>query len=398
VPAGHDFDYINADVLLNRMTVGADGRLMLPDGMSYRILVLPQTDRLRPELLRKLRELVAGGATVVGPRPSKSPSLMGYPASDAEAAQLAAELWGDIDGVSRNYNRIGKGQVVYGLPLTDVLKSINLASDFEYAGGLDADVAWMHRRTETADIYYVANLSDQARNLQTRFRVAGKTAEIWRPDTGAIEPAGYSIADGLTTVPLQLDERELVFVVFRQPTPQQARPIQTPSTSVLATIAGPWDMTFPPNLGAPEKIELPQLSPWSANTNEGVRFFSGTATYSKTIQVQQNWIATGTRVMLDLGAVNDLAEVVVNGRSIATAWKPPYRVDVTAALRVGANAVQIKVTNEWTNRMLGDRGAPPERRVLAPAAPGGRGGGGGQPPASGLLGPVRLLAMGNPRQ
>jgi (4-O-methyl)-D-glucuronate---lignin esterase len=392
VPAGHDFDYINADVLLNRMSVGADGRLMLPDGMSYRILVLPQTDRMRPELLRKLRELVAGGATVVGPRPSKSPSLMGYPASDAEATQLAAELWGDIDGVSRNYNRIGKGQVVYGLPLTDVLKSINLAPDFEYAGGLDADVAWMHRRTESADIYYVANLSDQRRNFQTRFRVAGKTAEIWHPDTGETEPAGYSISDGRTSVPLELAERELVFVVFRQGAAQQARQVQTPATSVLATIGGPWDVTFPANLGAPQKIQIAALAPWSANADQGVKFFSGTATYAKTIQVQPNWIASGSRTMLDLGAVNDLAEVVVNGRSLATVWKPPYRVDVTGALRAGANNVQIKVTNEWTNRMIGDRGAPPERRVLAPLPAGARGGGGdGQPPASGLLGPVRLI-------
>src|SRR5262245_19761480 len=396
VPAGHDFDYVNADVLLNRITVGADGRLMLPDGMSYRILVLPQTDRMRPELLRKLRELVAGGATVVGPRPSKSPSLMGYPATDAEAAQLAAQLWGDIDGVSRNYNRIGKGQVVYGLPLTDVLKSINLAPDFDYAGGLDAEVAWMHRQTETADIYYIANLSDQPRNLQTRFRVTGRTAEIWRPDTGDIEPAAYSIAGERTTVPLQLDEREAVFVVFRQPAPQQARQVQAPSTSVLATIGGPWDVAFPPNSGAPERIQLVELTPWSAHADEGVKFFSGTATYAKTIQVQPSWIASGARLMLDLGSVNDLAEVVVNGRPVAIAWKPPYRVDVTGALRAGSNDVQIKVTNEWTNRMIGDRGAPPERRVLAPAA-GGRGGGGvGQPAASGLLGPVRLIAVGRP--
>jgi hypothetical protein len=377
------------------MTVSADGRLTLPDGMSYRILVLPQTDRMRPELLRKLRELVAGGATVVGPRPSKSPSLMGHPASDVEVARLAAELWGDIDGVSRNYNRIGRGQVVYGLALTDVLRSINLAADFEYAGGVGADVSWIHRRTETADIYYVANLTDQPRSVEMRFRVAGKAAEVWRPDTGEIEPAGYSVAGGRTTVPLRLDERELIFVVFRQAAPpQEARQFPAPLTNVLATIGGPWDVSFPPNLGAPEKLQLAELAPWNANTNEGVRFFSGTATYTKSVQVEQSWIASGNRrVMLDLGAVNDLAEVVVNGKPVATAWKPPYRVDVTGALRAGANNIEIKVTNQWTNRMLGDRGAPPERRVLA-AAGGGRGGGaGGQAPVSGLLGPVRLIAV-----
>jgi hypothetical protein len=395
VPQGHDFDYINADVLLNRMTIGPDGRLTLPDGMSYRILVLPQTDTMRPELLAKVRELVAGGATVVGPRPARSPSLMGYPQTDNKVVELAAELWGDIDGISRNYHRLGKGQVVWGLPLTDVLKSINLVPDFEHGGALDADMAWIHRRSSDAEIYYVANLSDRPQDLQTRFRVAGKSAEIWHPDTGEIQPAAYSTASGRTTVPLHLEERELVFVVFRSPASQTERQVPVVASSVLTTVSGPWDVTFPPNLGAPERVQLAALTPWSANTNEGVKFFSGTATYSKNIQVQQSWLAAGQKVMLDLGAVNDLAELIVNGRSVGILWKPPYRIDVTSALRAGANTVQIKVTNEWTNRIAGDRGAPPERRVLSGAAAGGRGGGGGgapQVPASGLLGPVRLMA------
>jgi hypothetical protein len=395
VPQGHDFDYINADVLLNRMTVGPDGRLMLPEGMSYRILVLPQSDAMRPELLAKVRELVAGGATVVGPRPARSPSLMGYPQTDNKVAELAAELWGDIDGISRNYHRLGKGQVVWGLPLGDVLKSINLAPDFEYRGALDADVAWIHRRTSDAEIYYVANLSDRPQDLETRFRVAGKSAEIWHPDTGEIQPAAYSTASGKTTVPLHLDERELVFVVFRAPASQPERQVPVVASSVLTTVNGPWDVTFPPNLGAPGRIQLAALAPWSANTDEGVKFFSGTATYSKNIQVQQSWLA-GQKVVLDLGAVSDLAEVIVNGRSVGILWKRPYRIDVTSEIRSGANSVQIKVTNEWTNRLAGDRGAPPERRILSGAAAGGRGGGGrggaAQVPESGLLGPVRLMA------
>jgi hypothetical protein len=369
---------------------------MLPDGMSYRILVLPQTDTMRPELLNKVRELVVGGATVVGPRPSKSPSLTGYPGSDNEVAQLAAALWGDIDGVSRNYHRLGKGQVIDGLPLADVLKAVNLRPDFEFAGGLDAEMAWMHRQTPNADIYYVANLSDQPQEFETRFRVAGRSAEIWHPDTGAIEPAGYVIAGGRTTVPLHLDERELVFVVFRSPAGQAALQVPAPSTSLLASIAGPWDVTFPPNLGAPERIQLLSLAPWSAHADNGVKYFSGTATYSRTVQIQPDCLASGNKVLLDLGAVNDLAEVVVNGTPVATAWKPPYRIDVTRALRAGENAVQIKVTNEWNNRILGDRGAPRGQTVLS-AATGGRGGGGGrggQEPESGLLGPVRLMAVG----
>jgi hypothetical protein len=373
------------------MTVSGDGRLVLPDGMSYRILVLPQTDGMRPELLRKLRELVSGGATVVGPRPKSSPSLTGYPAADSEVAQLAAELWGDIDGISRNYHRLGKGQVVFGLPLKDVLNAVKLQPDFEYAGGLDAEMAWLHRRTANADIYYVANLSDRPQDLQARFRIEGKAAEIWHPDTGQIEPAGYAISGGRTTVSVHLDERELVFVVFRSAAAQPTRQIPMLSTSVLTTIDGPWNVTFPANLGAPERIQLTSLTPWSANAENGVKYFSGTATYSRTVQVQQNWLAAGSQILLDLGVVNDLAEVVVNGTPVAITWKPPYRVDVTRALKAGSNAIEIKVTNEWNNRILGDRGAAQGQRVLSGVAAGGRGGG-GQVPESGLLGPVKLIS------
>jgi hypothetical protein len=214
-PEGHDYDFINADVLLNRMSMADDGRLTLPNGMSYRVLVLPETDRMRPELLRKLRELVAGGATVVGPRPRSSPSLMGQPAADVEVQSLAQELWGDLDGVSRTIRHHGKGRVVWGLPLKTVLTSIGVAKDFEYERGLDADVAWIHRRTPAAEIYFVANTTDAARECDARFRVAGQEAERWRPDTGRKERTAYRIDGERTSVPLRLAEPDSVFVTLR---------------------------------------------------------------------------------------------------------------------------------------------------------------------------------------
>ena len=209
-PEGHDYDFINADVLLNRLSVAADGRLVLPDGMSYRLLVLPETDRMRPELLRKLRDLVASGATITGRRPLRSPSLANYPAADAEVEALAAELWGDLDGVSRTIRYFGKGRVVWGRPPAETLASIGVVKDFDYAKGLDAQVAWLHRRTPAADIYYVVNSSDQAREFDARFRIAGKDLRYYcRLAEASTSAAFIAQAASQTLQMVKLPERQM---------------------------------------------------------------------------------------------------------------------------------------------------------------------------------------------
>jgi hypothetical protein len=444
LPPGYDYDTINADALLTRAKVSEDGRMVMPDGMSYRVLVLPRIDRIRPELLRKIKELALGGVAVVGPKPVLSPSLQGgYPQADEEVQTLANEIWGDMDGVQRNRHFYGKGLVTWGLPLEQVVGlvtptmvnpitgalpaqyangSIKLAKDAEFAGPLDMDIAWIHRRTGDVDFYFVANRTDAPVDVQARFRVDGRQAEIWRPDTGAMTPASYSTQSGRTTVPLHLDERESVFVVFRGAAAEPSRTVPAVTNSTLATVDGPWKIAFQPNLGAPESIDLAKLEPWSAKAEEGVKYFSGTATYTKSVQAQPDWLAQGKRLVLDLGTVGDIAEVSVNGTKVDTLWKPPYRIDVTGALKPGDNLLQIAVTNQWTNRIAGD--AATGTRVLSggggrggrgPAATGpaagaatgqgaggrvGRGGpagfGGRGPaplPASGLLGPVTIVSQ-----
>jgi hypothetical protein len=220
--------------------------------------------------------------------------------------------------------------------------------------------------------------------------VSGKQADLWQPDTGAIEPASYTIAGDRTTVPLHLEPRESVFVIFRQPAAEKSRELPKPQRTTLATAGGPWDISFPPNLGAPRSITLPQLEPWSASADEGVKYFSGTATYSNTIHVSDSWFAPNTRIILNLGAVNDLAEVTINGKTSPILWKRPYEVDATEMLKPGENQLQIKVTNQWTNRQIGDRSLPPEKQILSPGPPRF-----GRPAVlgeSGLLGPVTINA------
>jgi hypothetical protein len=165
--------------------------------------------------------------------------------------------------------------------------------------------------------------------------------------------------------------------------------------TTLATVGGPGRVAFAPGLGAPASIVMPQLTSWTASSDSGVKYFSGTATYTHTVRVPASW--RGRRILLSLGEVRDLAEVTVNGVALPLLWKAPFEADVTGALRPGANAIEIRVTNEWTNRIIGDRAAPPEKRVLAQGGPPPFGARPQIPAPSGLLGPVRFIAIDDAR-
>ena len=363
--------------------------------------MLPPTTQMTPEVLRKLHDLVAAGATIVGPRPTNSPSLSHYPDADAEVQTLATDLWGDTDGVTDTQRAFGKGMTYWGLTLDHVMERLKNPQDFVANGSFDSAPVWVHRRVDDADVYYVANQSDAAQHLDARFRVSGKDVQVWRPMSGKQEAAGYSSQNGFTIVPLTFAERESVFVVFRHALTAPSRIEPAVTEKELATMVGPWELRFPENLGAPPSARMENLTSWTDNTDPGVKYFSGTATYTKTIQAPASWFRPGQHLYLDLGKVRDVAEVELNGISVGLTWAPPYRVDVTGALKPGTNKLQIKVTNEWTNRQIGDRLLPPDQRILAPpnsrgaSAQGNAGGGFGRPQTlaeSGLLGRVRVVA------
>ncbi len=178
-----------------------DGRLVLPDGMSYRVLVLPETARMTPALLRKVKELVAAGATVVGPvRPAGSPGLAGYPKCDAEVRELAGELW-------------GKGKVLTGRSPEQVLAGLGVGPDFS----APPFIRWIHRSAGDTEIYFVASRNPQPTDVTCSFRVTGRLPEFWRPETGRIEPvAVYEQARGTTRIPVHFEPSGSVFVVFRK--------------------------------------------------------------------------------------------------------------------------------------------------------------------------------------
>jgi hypothetical protein len=211
-----------------------------------------------------------------------------------------------------------------------------------------------------------------------------------------IQPALYAAERGFTVVPLDLAARESLFVMFRNAAPAPERTVSPATETKLTTIAGPWTVTFPPNFGAPASVQFEKLSSWTESSDPGVKYFSGTATYTKMLQVPAVWLRGTQRIWLDLGKVGDIAEVKVNGKAAGITWAPPYRVDISDAVKAGANRLEVAVTNEWSNRQIGDRQLPVEKRVLA--QPGGGPGllpgfGTAQVPAeSGLLGEVTVIA------
>jgi hypothetical protein len=399
-PEGYNFDFLSTEILLDSLSV-RDGRLVLPSGMSYRVLVLPNTAQMSERVLRKVRQLIADGASVVGPKPRRSPGLEGYPTADSVVAALAKEIWGDVDGRVVYTRSYGKGHIHWGTPLAGVLASLGATPSFQYTRPRpNTHLTWIHRRAPEADIYFVSNRRDQAERVEVRLRVSGKAPELWNAVTGTVEPAGYRIEDDATFVPLELDPYESVFIVLRQPAAAPQRPAIEHEVSTLATVGGAWNLAFPPNFGAPDRIQLDSLMSWTEHPEPGVKFFSGTAMYTRTLQAGRAWFRPGARLVLDLGDVGDIAEVSVNGQDLGVLWTRPYQVDVTDVLRPGANRLAIRVTNQWTNRLLGDRSLPDEQRVLPEGAAirlAGLGSvsPGGEPVLlpSGLLRPVRVLSV-----
>jgi len=348
IPPGYGFDYINADALIHELTV-QNGELITPGRMRYKVLALdPNSTHMSLPVLRAIHALVKAGAVVAGPRPDDDPSQADDP---QEFQTLVQEMFGDGTGV----HQVGKGTVYAGQSLRDVFAALKLAPDFDYTRPEpDARIEFVHRKLADGDLYFVDNRSDRSESVEASFRVTGREAELWRAETGAAQPATYKIADGRTSVPLTLEPWGTVFVVFRKPAKAMERTLPTGIETSVDTVIGPWTLAFQPGRGAPPSITLDHLTSWTDNPDPGMKYFSGTGTYTTTVNAPANWFHSGVKLWIDLGAVMEIAEVTVNGISLGEVWHAPFRVDATRALHAGANKVTVKVTNLWPNRMIGD--------------------------------------------
>ncbi|HEX4243351.1 MAG TPA: glycosyl hydrolase [Steroidobacteraceae bacterium] len=361
--AGYDFDVINAQALLARAQA-KNGRVVLPDGVAYRYLVIPDgaADSMTPAVMAKLRALVEGGATVVGARPKGSLGLTDYPHSQQEVEKTAHDLWGD--DASAPGRKIGAGRVIWGRPLSAIIESDGLAPDVEFRGvPADAQLDWVHRSDGNCDIYFIANLSESPTDLSAVLRVSGRTPELWDPVTGDVRDLDEFEVDGArTAVPLHLEAKQSAFVVFRKVSRPHASPRRrnAPVLRETARIGGPWRVSFDPKWGGPQSAVFEQLDDWSKRPEESIRHYSGTATYRNRFKVSAQ--APG-RLYLYLGFVKNVAQVRINGHDAGIVWTAPWRVAIGGLVRSGENDLEIEVVNLWPNRLIGDAGLPQERRM-----------------------------------
>ncbi len=343
LPRGYDYDICAADLVL-RMQV-RDGRITLPSGMSYQYLVLPDSDRMTLPVARKIRELVQGGARVVAARRvTGTPGLTDFPAANSEAETIGSALW-------------ESGRLITGKPLGQIFAADQLPPDFE--GG---KLSYIHRRIGEADVYFVSHQQNRTADLTCTFRVAGKLPELWDPETGAVRGLPeFAEKDGRTAIPLRFEPMQSWFIVFRKPSQalRQAAGRNFPDRTRLTSIAGPWRVAFDPKWGGPdEPVVFPTLEDWSKHADPRIHFYSGTATYRTRFDLSA--ASLPGPLYIDLGLVEVMARVRLNGKDCGIAWKPPYRVDITDAALPGGNELEVNVVNLWINRMIGDEQLPPD--------------------------------------
>lgn len=352
IPKGYSFDYMNAEVILNRMTV-KEGRFVLPDGLSYKILVLPQLNTMRPEVLRKIEKMVAAGGVIMGPRPQRSPSLANHVQADQEVSALSAKLWNKIDGKNTRENTYGKGLVLEGMSLEEALTRVALAPDLI----LDQQdpVVFIHRTLPDGDLYFLSNQNNQKIKITPSFRIEDKKPELWNAVTGEIRDLPeYTIKDGRTTMPLQLDSYESAFIIFRNAAQRKSQP-QAKNYSEpknVIPVQGTWQVTFT----RPNKTSFARtfdnLVDWAHHPDTAVNYFAGSATYTKQLP---KFNKEKQRVYINLGHLIALAKVQINGKDVGNVWTPPYKLNITDYCTSENNTLTVKVSNTWVNRLIGDK-------------------------------------------
>lgn len=370
----YNFDGCSPSQLL---TAGvADHRIIFPSGASYRLLVLPAAETMTPALLEKIESLVKAGAFIVGNPPQKSPSLVNYPACDQLVAAKALSLWGKTTPPSEISEQIvEKGKIYWGgafsaikLPelypdyksTTDILKKMGVSPDFESTGS----IRYTHHTQKERDIYFVSNKTNKITHSSCTFRADAGTPELWDPLNGEIRTLPeFSKQNGRIKLSLQFEAYQSFFIVFDKkgitPTPKASKDLNFKQPTVLLEVNQPWDVSFNPKWGGPKNIVFDQLTDWTKRTEEGIKYYSGIANYHTTIQLTDKMVSDKNKAMyLDLGEVNNLARIRVNGKDLGVVWTAPYQLKISDATHPGINHIDIEVANLWPNRLIGDEQFP----------------------------------------
>jgi hypothetical protein len=431
---GYDWDKCSRDVLMNRVSFDGE-KIVLPDGMNYRLLVLPEEESIDLDVLKKVEKLVKAGLNVIGPRPIKATGLTNYPESDMEVEEIVEKMWGNINGTTITENSYGKGRVIWGVDVNEVLAKMNIQPDFGFnsidkSTGLD----YIHRKTNKQDIYFVVNrharkgindfeyrylndLPNRYEQVECKFKVTGKVPELWDPLSGEISKIyAYREESGYTIIPLHFKPEGSKFIIFREAAKNaphitkinkdgksffpgnvfeawenpyirifdkegefyaqisevgeyeliwsdgKKSTIKAENAVVEYPISGSWSLSFAPEWGGPEKVVVDELKSWTEFADRGIKYYSGTVTYTKTFPLSKKDIMEN-RVLLDLGNVREMASIKINGKQLPVKWCAPFVFDITKYAKAGKNDLEVEVVNLWPNRLILDGRLPEEKRL-----------------------------------
>jgi len=353
-PEGFKYDYCNPDILLNRLSV-KDGMIVTPENIRYRVLWLQDNRRMLPQTLEKMLALINDGAIIIGDPPHGLATLSDATISQQRFDAAIRNIWGETP--AHGIRKLGKGAVISGITLVEALDELKIEPDV--TGG---DALWLHRRIDGADWYYVCAPKGGGFKGTLDFRSSGNV-EIWDPLTGTRTVAEILRNGARTLVTLDLPQAGSCFVVFRgkgglpQLTPN-TRSHKSPRSIGLTT---PWTFTFPDGWGAPNSLQVAELKAWKdLDVSDEAKAFSGTVVYTTTFDAGE--VKQGSRFTLDLGRVEMIAVVSLNGKMLRTLWTPPYRLDLTENVRPGTNTISVEVTSSWFNRLVYDAGQPEDKR------------------------------------
>jgi hypothetical protein len=356
--------------------------------MSYQVLVLPETISMPLPVVQKIKELVAAGATVIGPKPEKDSGLKDYPLCDTRIKEMATAIWGKCDGKAIKQQVYGKGKIYWNVPVKEVLKEKGMGPDF-LVDDTNAFIDFIHRRVGDTEVYFITNRNNQSAKTVCRFRITGMQPEIWDAVTGEMSAVKtFSQENGYAGITLPFAPFQSWFIIFKKGAMNKPVKTKIPGSNFLSytpvqELTGPWTVHFDPKWGGPDSVEFNTLEDWTQRPEEGIKYYSGAATYVKQFDAAD--LQPGALLFLETGVVKNIAELKLNGKKLGILWTAPWRVEISGLLKATGNVLEITVVNCWPNRLIGDAALPPEKRLThtniafkkeAPLM------------ASGLLGPV----------
>lgn len=403
----------------NDFRLWINGRMALEGSNFHQVYTAEVGPSLKPGKNLLAVEAVNGGD---GPNPAGLIAALKIDYHDSRSQEIITDrTWQVSTSVQRNWHLSGQassewGDVVELGPMgtapwhlkptqtafPDLYPEYSATADLLQKHGVPPDfesgeaIRFIHRRTNEADIYLVANALPKTIETTCTFRKSDARPELWDPLSGTRRQLPQcEQRNGRTDVPLRFEAHQSFFVVFPKQasedtsTPRNDR--NFPPLSQIAKIRGPWDVSFDTNLGGPDHVQFPALQDWTQRSEPGIKYYSGIATYQNTFNIPDKARRPGQPLFLHLGLVHNMARVRVNGHDLGVVWCAPWQVEITDAVKPIGNHLKIDIANLWPNRLIGDQNQPPEKRVTwttwnpyradSPLLP------------SGLLGPVYFMSQ-----